>query len=68
MNLRIVIKNHAADSKIAFLVKSVSKPNGCAKAMPTAWELKSQNFAKTIFLICDSFLKVFSGKDTLKWT
>ena len=38
MNLRIITKNHAADPEIGFLTKSISKPNGCATAMPTAWE------------------------------
>ena len=42
MNLRIITKNHAADPKIGFLAKSISKPNGCATAMPTAWELKNE--------------------------
>ena len=40
MNLRIVTKNHAADPEIVFLTKSISKPNGHATAMPTAWKLK----------------------------
>ena len=31
-------KNHAADPKIGFLAKSISKSNGYATAMPTAWE------------------------------
>ena len=39
INLRIITKNHAADPEIGFLTKSVSKLNGCATAMPTAWEL-----------------------------
>ena len=39
MNLRIITKNHAADPEIGFLTKSISKPNGRATAMPTAWEL-----------------------------
>ena len=39
MNLTIITKNHAADSKIGFLKKSISKSNGYATAMPTAWEL-----------------------------
>ena len=38
-NLRIITKNHAADPEIEFLAKSISKPEGCATAMPTAWEL-----------------------------
>ena len=39
MNLMIITKNHAADTEIGFLTKSISKPNGCATAMPTAREL-----------------------------
>ena len=30
---------HAADPERGFLAKSISKSNGCAIAMPTAWEL-----------------------------
>ena len=40
INLRIITKNHAADPEIGFLKKSISKPNGCATAMPTVWEVK----------------------------
>ena len=39
MNLRILTKNLAADPEIGFLKKSISKSNGSATAMPTAWEL-----------------------------
>ena len=39
INLRIITKNHAADSEIWFLTKSISKPYGHAIALPTAWEL-----------------------------
>ena len=39
MNLRIITKNHVADPEIGFLAKSISKSNGCATAMPTAWGL-----------------------------
>ena len=42
MNLRIKTKNHSADPEIGFLMKSISKPNGFATAMPTAWELKKE--------------------------
>ena len=41
MNLGVITKNHAADPELEFLAKSVSEPNGCATAMPTAWELTS---------------------------
>ena len=40
MNLRIITKHHAADPEIGFLTKSITKPNGRATAMPTAWELR----------------------------
>ena len=39
MNLRIIMKNHAAGPEIGFLRKSNSKPYGHRRAMPTAWEL-----------------------------
>ena len=39
MNLRRITKNHAADPEKGFLAESISKPNGRATAMPTAWEL-----------------------------
>ena len=42
MNLRIITKNHAVDPEIGFPTKSISKPNGCATAMPTAWELNKR--------------------------
>ena len=41
MNLRIIMKNRAADSVIAFLIKSILKLYGRATAMPPAWELIS---------------------------
>ena len=39
MNLTITTKNHAAHPEKGFLSESISKSNGCATAMPTAWEL-----------------------------
>ena len=44
MNLRIITKNPAADPERGFLTKSISKPNGRATAMPTAWELINNEF------------------------
>ena len=41
-------KKHASDPEIGFLAKSISKSNGCARAMPTAWELNEKN-SKTRF-------------------
>ena len=40
MNLRITTKNNEADPVIGSLRKSISKPNGYATAVPTAWELR----------------------------
>ena len=39
VNLRMIMKNHAADPEIKFLTNSIEKPYGRAKAMPVAWEL-----------------------------
>ena len=39
MNLTIITKNYAADQEKRFVEKSISKSNGCATAMPTAWEI-----------------------------
>ena len=44
MNLTIMTKSHAADQEIGFLAKSIPKSNGCATAMPTAWELIDEKF------------------------
>ena len=38
-NLTIITKNYAVNPEIGFLAKSILKSNGCAIAMPTAWEL-----------------------------
>ena len=43
MNLRIITNNHAADREIGFLAQSISKPNGYAKAMPTALKLMNKS-------------------------
>ena len=43
INLSIIRKNHAADPEKGFLAKSISMSNGCASAMPTAWELGSNS-------------------------
>ena len=47
MNLTIIAKNHAADSEIGFLAKSISKFNGCATAKPTTWELSNTQIYMT---------------------
>ena len=39
MNLKLIPKNHAADTEKRFLAKSSSQPYGRAAAMPPAWEL-----------------------------
>ena len=38
IKLKIITKNHEVDPEIGFLTKSISKPYGCATAMPPAWE------------------------------
>ena len=55
MNLRIITKNHAADLEIGFLAKSISKSNGCATAMPTAWELTFYRKKNELTSICNYF-------------
>ena len=67
MNSTIITKNHTADQEIGFLAQSISKSNGCATAMPTAWELKitkikSLNQISAYFHKIRGFLKFFSGK------
>ena len=47
MNLRIIMKNYAADPEIGLLTKSIWKPNGRATAMPTAWELICNLFPRS---------------------
>ena len=44
INLKIVTKNHAGNSEKRFLAKSISKPYGCATALPTAWDLMNVIF------------------------
>ena len=39
MNYRIITKNHVGDQEIGFITKSISKLNGRAMAMPTAWKV-----------------------------
>ena len=50
MNLRIIMKNHAADHEKGFPKKSVLKPYGRATAMPRAWELNIENLS-SLFLL-----------------
>ena len=49
MNFRIITKNHEADAVIGFLTKSISKPFDRSKAIPPAWELRSQDLKKNDF-------------------
>ena len=47
MNLMMKTKNPAADPELGFLAKSIRKSNGCATAMPIAWELnKDKSFSQ----------------------
>ena len=50
MNFRITAKNDAADTKIGFLTRSISKPYGRATAMPRVWELKAIKSKNILFL------------------
>ena len=49
VNLRIINKNNEANPDVGFLPKSISKPNGCATAMSTAWELSTISASKNYF-------------------
>ena len=40
MNLRVITKNHAADSKIGFPLKIDFRADWTHESNPTAWELK----------------------------
>ena len=57
MKLTIITKDYAADPEKGFLAKSISKSNGCATAIPTAWELlylsESSVRSKTLMLTID---------------
>ena len=46
ISFMIITKNHAADSKIWFLTRWISKPYGRATAMPPAWDLNLFSFYK----------------------
>ena len=62
MNLRIITKNHSTNPEIGFLTKSISKPNGHATAMPTAWELNMLSqinyFFRLSYIIFGSTLNI----------
>ena len=61
MSLTIITKNHAADSEIGFLAKSISKSNGSATAMPTAWEFISIFSNLKTLLVFSYTLKSFKN-------
>ena len=63
MNLTRITKNHAADLEIGFLAKSISKSNGCATAMPTAWELR--NKICYVFHLIIYFIENFASRTGL---
>ena len=58
MNFRIITKNHEADAVIGFLTKSISKPFDRSKAIPPAWELRSQDLKKKMTLICEPLMEI----------
>ena len=47
MNLRIITKNHADDSKIGFPLKIDFKAEWTHESMPTAWLLKYISMSTT---------------------
>ena len=51
MNLKIITKNHVADTENGFLAKSIPNSNGYATAMPTAWEFSFKIRDIGIFII-----------------
>ena len=55
MNLRMITKNPAVDPEIGFLKISILKQYGRAKAMPTAWELRSTGRFPTTYKNGDKF-------------
>ena len=61
MNSKIITKNHAADSEIEFLEKSISKPNGYETAMPTTWELTLKLQRASISLFSPSNFSLISS-------
>ena len=63
MNLRIITKNNAADPEKGFLAKSISKSNGYATAMPTAWELNNEIFGYELTKVMDFFKMLFHFLD-----
>ena len=47
INFRQITKNHAADPKIGFVIKSISKPYNRATTMPSVLELNCVNTDET---------------------
>ena len=61
MNLRIITKNHADDSKIGSPLKIDFKAEWTHESMPTAWELKFIGPVLSVFMYGTVFDKYFAG-------
>ena len=66
MNLRIITKNLAADSKIGSLLKIDFRADWTHESYPTAWELTSLNFLDTSYLFCKNNLQEIAGMTSIK--
>ena len=62
MNLRMIKKNLETDPEIGYLTKSIPKPFGRRKAMPSAWELiQSVVVLRAFGFIITSLYSIFLG-------
>ena len=64
VNFRIITKNNAAGPEKGFLTKSISKPYGCATAMPPAWESRKGMLLALIRIFERSLSRKFYGLST----
>ena len=61
MNLRIITKNHADDSKIGSLLKIDFKAEWTHESMPTAWELNFFFYFLVIKVVIEDITPRLSG-------
>ena len=60
MNFRIIMKNHAADSKIGFPLQIDFRADWTHESIPIAWELRLfgiNYFYKQLAIICENLLE-----------
>ena len=60
MNLIMITKNHAADSVIGFLTKSISNPCGRTTATPTALDLNLNYMISQYFFSILNFFAIIN--------